>query len=341
MDRTNGLSPAHDSAPPTVNRPTPLPVGARVDFRMRVVAVEQRDSEPRRIHHADTWRSRGKHLDVALLAAGSSLDSTASRPERRRAVVGEVGQFRGRRQLKVSSVVVLPRGAVDWRDLLPVRRFGQHRTGRRSTAGGRGDPRARGSSHARSVLCRCGLPRPLRGRVPPAPPGTTPSWAVCCATPARWPPSARAIARTCRRGSAIWSRRAPCSTTSESSKRIAGMAPSRPPSAGSLLGHVTLGMLMLDRRLRRRRRGPVHPERANDLLQHLIASHHGRQEFGAAVAPMTLEAEILHYADNASAKSASMADGARRCRQLRRETRSLTARAALAARPSAGIPRQE
>jgi 23S rRNA maturation-related 3'-5' exoribonuclease YhaM len=44
------------------------------------------------------------------------------------------------------------------------------------------------------------------------------------------------------------------------------------------------------------------------ILQHLVPSHHGRLEFGAAVPPMTLEAEVLHYADNASAKTASMAD---------------------------------
>ena len=48
-----------------------------------------------------------------------------------------------------------------------------------------------------------------------------------------------------------------------------------------------------------------------DLLLHLVLSHHGRLEFGAAVEPMTLEAEILHYADNASAKSASMAEALR------------------------------
>ena len=39
-----------------------------------------------------------------------------------------------------------------------------------------------------------------------------------------------------------------------------------------------------------------------------MLSHHGKLEFGAAVPPMTLEAEVLHYADNASAKTASMAD---------------------------------
>ena len=47
------------------------------------------------------------------------------------------------------------------------------------------------------------------------------------------------------------------------------------------------------------------------ILEHLILSHHGRLEFGAAVMPMTLEAEILHYADNASAKTASMSDALR------------------------------
>ena len=52
----------------------------------------------------------------------------------------------------------------------------------------------------------------------------------------------------------------------------------------------------------------MHRPRAHVLLQHLIASHHGKLEFGAAVPPMTLEAEVLHFADNASAKTASMAE---------------------------------
>ncbi|MBA3258716.1 MAG: HD domain-containing protein [Gemmatimonadales bacterium] len=76
--------------------------------------------------------------------------------------------------------------------------------------------------------------------------------------------------------------------------------------AGSLLGHVALGMMMLARRVAAEERAPC-TERELLLLQHLIASHHGRLELGAAVPPMTLEAEILHFADDASAKSASMA----------------------------------
>ena len=76
--------------------------------------------------------------------------------------------------------------------------------------------------------------------------------------------------------------------------------------AGALLGHVALGMLMLHRRVAAERPAPC-TERELLIIQHLIASHHGRLEFGATAPPMTLEAEILHYADDASAKSASMA----------------------------------
>ena len=73
------------------------------------------------------------------------------------------------------------------------------------------------------------------------------------------------------------------------------------------LGHVALGVLMLARRLAGEA-APLCSEREVRLLQHLIASHHGTLEHGAAVRPMTLEAEALHYADDASAKTSSMAE---------------------------------
>lgn len=38
-------------------------------------------------------------------------------------------------------------------------------------------------------------------------------------------------------------------------------------------------------------------EEKSMLLQHLILSHHGEPEFGAAVRPMSAEAELLHYLD--------------------------------------------
>ena len=78
-------------------------------------------------------------------------------------------------------------------------------------------------------------------------------------------------------------------------------------SAGHLLGHVVLGTMMLDRRLRALPKGTLTPQQELEL-QHFLQSHHGALEFGAAVQPMTLEAEILHWADQASAKSADVTD---------------------------------
>ncbi|MBW7932021.1 MAG: HD domain-containing protein [Gemmatimonadaceae bacterium] len=78
-------------------------------------------------------------------------------------------------------------------------------------------------------------------------------------------------------------------------------------AAGHLLGHVVLGSLMLDRRLRTLPAGTLSSEQELEL-QHFIQSHHGSLEFGAAVQPMTLEAEILHWADQASAKAADVTD---------------------------------
>ncbi len=80
--------------------------------------------------------------------------------------------------------------------------------------------------------------------------------------------------------------------------------------AGALIGHVVLGVLMLDRRLALEPEPPCTPiER--EILSHLILAHHGRLEFGSPVPPLMLEAEVLHWADNASAKTASLADALR------------------------------
>jgi 3'-5' exoribonuclease len=76
--------------------------------------------------------------------------------------------------------------------------------------------------------------------------------------------------------------------------------------AGSLLGHVALGSLMLDQRLDEPEQPPV-SDGERLLLQHLVLSHHGALEFGSPVRPMTLEAEVLHYADSASAATANVA----------------------------------
>ena len=38
------------------------------------------------------------------------------------------------------------------------------------------------------------------------------------------------------------------------------------------------------------------------LLQHMVLSHHGKEEWGSPKRPMLKEAEILHYIDNIDAK---------------------------------------
>ncbi len=76
---------------------------------------------------------------------------------------------------------------------------------------------------------------------------------------------------------------------------------------GRLLGHVALGALIFERRLAEETEPPCTPlER--DILLHIVLSHHGRLEFGSPVPPMIMEAEIVHWADNASARTASFGD---------------------------------
>ena len=62
---------------------------------------------------------------------------------------------------------------------------------------------------------------------------------------------------------------------------------------GNLLGHISMGATKIDKcaeRLGVDRRVSV-------LLQHMVLSHHGEPEFGAAVRPMFIEAELLSELD--------------------------------------------
>jgi 3'-5' exoribonuclease len=74
---------------------------------------------------------------------------------------------------------------------------------------------------------------------------------------------------------------------------------------GLLLGHVVLGCLMLERRMAALGHRVCTEGQLLDL-QHMILSHHGSLEFGSPVQPMTTEAEIVHWADEASAKANDM-----------------------------------
>lgn len=75
-------------------------------------------------------------------------------------------------------------------------------------------------------------------------------------------------------------------------------------AAGQLIGHVTYGIIMVDRAASKC--GEYNAERLM-LLEHLIASHHERLEWGSIKFPSTPEAMALASLDNIDAKI-NMAD---------------------------------
>ena len=70
---------------------------------------------------------------------------------------------------------------------------------------------------------------------------------------------------------------------------------------GRLVGHVVLGVHILRDALARAR-VKVTTERVM-LLEHALLSHHGEMEWGSPKRPSTLEALLLHHADNLDAKA--------------------------------------
>lgn len=80
-------------------------------------------------------------------------------------------------------------------------------------------------------------------------------------------------------------------------------------TVGELLGHITIGIEVVNRLWRTLESDPefttpeVPPrESVRQHLLHLIASHHGQREFGAPVTPRTPEGWMLHYIDNIDAR---------------------------------------
>ncbi len=68
---------------------------------------------------------------------------------------------------------------------------------------------------------------------------------------------------------------------------------------GRLLGHITMGIVMLDNILVGLEGFPVCMA---DTLKHIILSHHGEAEWGSPKKPMCIEALVVHYMDNLDAK---------------------------------------
>lgn len=67
---------------------------------------------------------------------------------------------------------------------------------------------------------------------------------------------------------------------------------------GNLVGHLVMGAMVVEEYAKKLN---INRDTAM-LLEHMIISHHGEPEFGAAVRPMFLEAEILSELDTLDAK---------------------------------------
>jgi 3'-5' exoribonuclease len=284
-----------------------LTVGARVEgtFLVREVDVRTRaQGEPFTILTLGNatgtiatepfWAERA--AEVAGLARGHAVQ-----------VIGEVASYRDRKQLKVTSIRHLPSGSVDLGELAPsvgaVDRYWSTLDGwRREIA----KPRLR------AVVDLFYEDDEFRRRYEQCP-GATFGHHALLGGLLKHTVEVAAIARTIAKTSGADIELVVAGALLHDIGKLEAYTwegTFEQTVRGRLLGHVVLGAMMLDRRL-----GETSPAACTDverdILLHLILSHHGRLEFGSPITPMTLDAEVLHWADNASAKTDTVADALR------------------------------
>lgn len=68
---------------------------------------------------------------------------------------------------------------------------------------------------------------------------------------------------------------------------------------GKLLGHIIIGVQMIEDRVRKL---PEFPAELAVLIKHLLLSHHGQYEFGSPKRPKFLEAVVLNFIDDLDSK---------------------------------------
>ena len=78
---------------------------------------------------------------------------------------------------------------------------------------------------------------------------------------------------------------------------------------GNLLGHLAMGATVIDRYAEKLGIDSQVPT----LLKHMCLSHHGEPEFGAAVRPMFIEAELLSELDLMDARMYEMKEAVDAC----------------------------
>lgn len=69
--------------------------------------------------------------------------------------------------------------------------------------------------------------------------------------------------------------------------------------AGKLLGHIVIGVEMVEEKLRTL---PDFPRETAIHIKHLLLSHHGQYDFGSPKRPKTLEAVVLNFLDDMDSK---------------------------------------
>lgn len=82
---------------------------------------------------------------------------------------------------------------------------------------------------------------------------------------------------------------------------------------GQLLGHIIIGLRMLDEKIRQ---VPEFPAKLRTLVEHMILSHHGELAFGSPKPPMFPEALLLHLLDNMDSKMEAMRSLVERDKQV-------------------------
>jgi 3'-5' exoribonuclease len=219
-------------------------------------------------------------------------------------VIGEIGHYRGRRQLQITSIRPLPHGSVDQRDLLPS--VGDVSGYWKKLDDWRGQIAGPRLARTLALFFDDAEFRRRFEQCPASIAGHHAELGGLLKHVCEVAHIGREIARTCKADRDLVLAGALLHDIGKLESYRCDTAFTYTDS-GRLIGHVVLGALMLERRLAREAVPPC-SNPGLEQLHHLILSHHGQLEFGAAVCPMTLEAEVLHYADNASAKTASMAE---------------------------------
>lgn len=283
-----------------------LPVGARLQDPFIVLDVESRGGDTP--HTILTFGNATGQLPSAPFWPADAHKIAGVNRGNVVQVIGTVGSYRDRRQLAVDSIRVLPREQVDWRALMPA--VGDVARYWKAVDRWRADIEAPHLSRTLGLFYDDPLFRARYEECPASLSGHHAQLGGLLKHTCEVAHIALAIAKLYPAADAdlVLAGVLLHDIGKLESYRWEGLFEMTVP--GSAIGHVVLGAMMLDRRVRGQASAPCTEEELL-LLQHLVLSHHGRLEFGAPVAPMTLEAEIIHYADNASAKTASMDEALR------------------------------